>query len=120
MAKLTWAKKLNNRLKRNWNITIDTDKCGTTKIVGKREDLTDGSFTVVSDETWEKIYRMLRHVNKHHQITLEYSSQIVWDEDYEQQKVNESEYYGIRHSIVKIIVKTPTGRLKSVIYSNNV
>lgn len=117
MAKLTWAKKLNNRLKRNWNIEIDYSKCFTATACGKRDYYDHGKEHPVSDDIWYRIYKELMSATKKDSVTIEYIVNYDWDEDYERAYKNETEYYGFCYGSVLITVKTPTGRNKIKINS---
>ena len=112
MARLTWAKKLNNRLKRNWNVEIDYSKCFQASACGKRSTYDHGTENPISDERWHRIYDLLLPVNKKDSVTINHRIHYDWNEDYEYALYHETEYYGVCNGFVIITVKTPKGRNK--------
>jgi len=112
MARLTWAKKLNNRLKRNWGVEIDFSKCFRAAACGKRNYYDHGNENPISDERWHRIYDLMLPVTKKDSVSIDHRIHYDWNEDYEQAYRNESEYYGICNGYVIIDVTTPTGRKK--------
>ena len=112
MARLTWAKKLNNRLKRNWGIEIDYSKCFQASACGKRTYYDHGEEHPISDVRWERVYQKLIPATKRDTISIEYNTSYVWSEDYEDAYYAEREYYGTCDGYAIITVKTPTGRQK--------
>lgn len=120
MTRLSWADKLNNRLKRNWNIEIDYSKCFTADACGKRSYYTHGEEHPISDDIWYRIYKEITSATKKDSVTIEYIVDYNWNEDYEYAYRNETEYYGYCNGFVLITVKTPTGRNKIKIDSRYV
>lgn len=120
MARLTWAKKLNNRLKRNWNIEIDYSKCFTASACGKRNYYNHGNENPIPDERWHRVYEEMMSATKKDSVTIEYVVDYAWNEDYEYAYRSETEYYGVCYGFVLITVKTPTGRNKLKIDSHYV
>ena len=112
MARLTWAKKLNNRLKRNWNIELDYSKCFMAAACGKRSYYDHGTENPISDTRWEYIYKRLLPIHKKDSIQIDYNTEYVWNEDFEYAVKTETEYYGYCYGYAIITVKTPTGRIK--------
>ena len=112
MARLTWATKLNNRLKRNWNIEIDFSKCFQASACGKRNNYDHGDEHPISDVRWEAVYHRLLPATKQDTISIEYGTKYEWNEDYERNYYAETEYYGVCYGYAHIVVRTPTGRIK--------
>ena len=112
MARLTWAKKLNNRLKRNWGIEIDYSKCFNSSACGKRDNYDHGTEYPIPDERWHRIYDMLLPAVKKDSIQIGYNVRYDWDEDYEYAYKAEREYYGYCYGYIIITVVTPSGRKK--------
>lgn len=120
MARLTWAKKLNNRLKRNWNLEIDFSKCFIAVACGKRDRKTWSSPTPINDERIRRIYNELLRASKRDSIDVCYLNCYDWNEGWETDRIREVEYYGYYNSYILISVKTPTGRQKLTIDSRHV
>lgn len=112
MAKLTWAKKLNNRLKRNWNIEIDYSQCFRASACGKRTYFDHGVKNPIPDLRWERVYNLLKSARKVDSIEITYNTRYEWDENYEFAYKNEMEYYGYCYGFAIITVRTPSGREK--------
>lgn len=112
MARLTWAKKLNNRLKRNWGVEIDFSKCWQASACGKRSYYDHNKEHPISDMRWERIYNQLLSASKKDHISIDYKIKYEWDEGYEHLYALETEYYGTCYGYAIITVTTPTGRKK--------
>lgn len=114
MARLTWAKKLNNRIKRNWGIEIDFSKCWQASACGKRTVYDHGTEYPISDDRWHRIYNLLLPATKRDSITINYRVKYDWgsEEDYQYCLRHETEYYGYCYGFININVTTPTGRNK--------
>ena len=118
MARLTWAKKLNNRLKRNWNIEIDYSKCFRAAACGKRSYYDHGTENPIPDARWERVYNKLMAATKRDSVSIDYHLDYEWNDDKDYALLMESEYYGTCYGYVVITVKTPTGRNKLQIDSS--
>ena len=114
MARLTWAKKLNNRLKRNWGVKIDFSRCFQASACGKRSTYNHGPEHPISDDRWHRIYDILLPTTKKDSMSIDYRVKYDWgdEEDYQYHLRNESEYYGYCYGYIIIDVTTPTGRKK--------
>lgn len=115
MAKLTWAQKLNNRLKRNWNVQLPINELGEASACGKRNSYDHSEIQCNDDEKYHRIYNALKKVTKKDHVTINVDSIYLWDENYMNALRYETEYYGTYCQYAKITVTTPRNRRKLII-----